>query len=92
MSSVNYRLYVRPGLYDTLINLKHEDQKQANIILNKIEEILKNPHSYESLRAPLDNWKKVNIDAYFVLLFSVDEELKTVTVEDYECADKVYEY
>jgi mRNA-degrading endonuclease RelE of RelBE toxin-antitoxin system len=89
---VNYRLYIKPDLYDKITKLKNKNKEQANLILTKVEEILKDPHSYRNLRAPLDNWKKVNVDEYFVLLFSVDEELKTVTLEDYDCADNIYQY
>jgi mRNA-degrading endonuclease RelE of RelBE toxin-antitoxin system len=74
-----------------MIELAKKDKKQIDIIFDKINEILNNPNSYNSLPIPLNNWKKVYIDNYFVLIFSVDEILKSVILEDYTTIDIIYE-
>ncbi|MCK4364513.1 MAG: hypothetical protein KAW45_00515 [Thermoplasmatales archaeon] len=63
---------------------------QAENIAKKTEEIIKNPNRYKNLKAPLNNCKRVHIDKHFVLTFSIDEETKTVVLEDYEHHDKIY--
>ena len=71
--------------------VKYEkNKKQVEIVLRKAEEIIKDPYRYKNLRTPLNNWKRVHIDKHFVLTFSVDENSKTVTLEDYDHHDNIY--
>ena len=60
--------------------------------MKKAEEIIQNPDYYKNLRAPLQNWKRVHIDRHFVLTFSVDEETKTITLEDFYHHDNIYNH
>ena len=64
--------------------------KQAESIAKKSEKIVINPHRYKNLRYPLNNWKRVHIDRHFILTFSIDEDTKTVILEDYDHHDKIY--
>ena len=72
------------------LKLSKKNPKQMKIIDKKVEEIIKDPHRYKNLRAPLNTWKRVHIDKHFVLAFSIDEETKTVILEDYDHHDNVY--
>jgi len=54
--------------------------------------VAENLHRYESLRAPLNNLKRVHVDKHFVLLFSVNEESKSVILEDYDHPDNIYKH
>ena len=85
-----YSLDIKPDLFKQLEKLKKKNKKQVEIILKKADEIIKNPHSYKNLRSPLNNWKRVHIDKHFVLAFSVDEETKTVVLEDFDHHDRIY--
>lgn len=85
-----YSLSIRPELDDELAKLAKKDKKRYEIILKKVEEILQNPQHYKNLRAPLQHWKRVHIDKHFVLTFSVDEDTKTVTLEDFDHHDNIY--
>jgi YafQ family addiction module toxin component len=87
-----YNLKIKPDLEESLNKLAKKNRKQVEIILKKIDEILLNPHRYKNLRAPLNDWKRVHVDKYFVLTFSVDEESKTVTLEDYDHHDNIYKH
>ena len=86
-----YSLDIDEELMKKLDKLGKKNKKQVEIILKKAEEILKDPHRYKNLRAPLNTWKRVHIDKHFVLTFSVDKENKIVTLEDYEHHDKIYQ-
>ena len=72
------------------VKLSKKNSKQMIIIDKKIEEIIQNPHRYKNLRSPLNMWKRVHIDKHFVLAFSVDENNKTVTLEDFDHHDNIY--
>jgi YafQ family addiction module toxin component len=89
---MTYELAVRPSLEKTLAKLAKKNPKQVDIILNKVDEILEDPHRYKNLRKPLNHWKRVHIDKHFVLTFSVDEETRTVILEDYDHHGNIYKH
>jgi len=70
--------------------ISKKDQKQIKIIRKKIFEIVENPSHYKNLRSPMQHLRRVHIDSHFVLVFSVDDAGKTVTLEDYAHHDEVY--
>jgi len=85
-----YVLEIRPSLKKKLKKLAKKNPKQAEIIAKKSEEIIINSQHYKNLRAPLQNWKEAHIDKSFILTFSIDENTKTVTLEDYDHHDKIF--
>ncbi len=85
-----YLLEIRPSLKKKLTKLAKKNPTQAEIIAKKSEEIIQNPHRYKNLRAPLNNWKRVHIAKHFALTFSIDEDSKTVILEDYDHHDNIY--
>ncbi|MBI2580172.1 MAG: hypothetical protein HYW27_04705 [Candidatus Aenigmarchaeota archaeon] len=87
-----YNLEIRPELDEKLKKLYKKNRKQYEIIMKKTEEIVLEPHHYKNLRAPLQNWKRVHIDKSFVLTFSVDENTKTVVLEDFDHHDNIYSH
>jgi len=87
-----YILKIKPDLEKTLKKLGKKNKRQVETILKKIDEVLANPHRYKNLRAPLNGWKRVHVDKHFVLIFSVDEESKSVTLEDYDHHDNIYKH
>ncbi len=87
---MTYSLLIRPSLDEKLKKLVKKNRKQFEIIMKKTEEIVENPQHYKNLRAPLQNFKRVHIDKHFVLSFSVDENSKTVTLEDFDHHDEIY--
>lgn len=87
-----YFLKIRPELDRKLDKLFKKNRKQYEIIVKKAQEIIKNPNHYKNLRAPLQNWKEVHIDKHFVLTFSVDENSKSVTLEDFDHHNKIFMY
>ncbi len=85
-----YALKIRPSLDDKFKKLSQKDKKQMEIISRKINEILENPQYYKNLRSPLQHLKRTHIGKSYVLVFSVDENTKTVTLEDYDHHDIIY--
>lgn len=85
-----YSLSIRPELDKKLNKLYNKNKKQYEIIMKKVEEIIINPNHFKNLRAPLQDLKRVHIDSNFVLTFSVDEQTKTVILEDFDHHDKIY--
>ena len=87
-----YILKIKPDLEKTLKKLAKKNKRQVETILKKIDEVQANPHRYKNIRAPLNGWKRVHVDKHFVLIFSVDEESKSVTLEDYDHHDNIYKH
>jgi len=87
-----YSLSIKPELDKKLAKLHKKNKKQFDIIMKKAEEIIQNPDHYKNLRAPLQHWKRVHIDRHFVLTFSVNEETKTITLEDFDHHDNIYNH
>ena len=85
-----YEIEIKPELDKKLEKLFKKDRKKYEIIMKKIKEIIENPHHYKNLRKPLQNLKRVHIDTSFVLTFSVEENIKKITFQDYEHHDKIY--
>ena len=85
-----YKIEVKGSLDKIFDKLSKKDKQQMEIILRKIKEVVQNPSHYKNLRAPLQHLKRVHIDKNFVLVFSVDENTKTVVFENYDHHDNLY--
>ena len=85
-----YSFIVSDVLDRKLKKLVKKNRKQYDIIMKKTKGIMVNPHHYKNLRYPLQHLKRLRIDKHFVLLFSVDEKNKRITLEDYDHHDKIY--
>lgn len=87
---MTYDLRIKPAIDKIFLKLGKKDPKQLWIIRRKLAEICENPHRYKNLRTPLSAFKEVHIDSHFVLLFSVNEPLKRIEIEDYDHHDKIF--
>ncbi len=84
-----YVLEVRESVDRIFRKLSRRDPDQMDAIGKKIKEILENPHSFKPMHYPLAGMRRIHFGS-FVLLFSIDEQRKTVVLEDYEHHDMVY--
>ncbi|HLC61631.1 MAG TPA: hypothetical protein VJI52_01290 [Candidatus Nanoarchaeia archaeon] len=85
-----YSYELRKSVEKIFFKLSKRNPKQLLIIDNKIQEIRQNPQHYKNLRKPLHHLKRIHIDKSFVLVFSVDENRKHITIEDYDHHDNIY--
>jgi mRNA-degrading endonuclease RelE of RelBE toxin-antitoxin system len=84
-----YSLEVREHVDRAFRKLAKRNSKQMDAIARKIEEILQDPFEFKPMHFPLAGIRRVHFGSY-VLLFSIDEQRRTVVIEDYEHHDKVY--
>jgi YafQ family addiction module toxin component len=84
-----YQLETREHVDRIFKRLAKKNPKQMEAISNKIEEILQDPYAFKPMHFPLAGKRRIHFGS-FVLLFSIDEQRKTVILEDYEHHDKVY--
>ena len=84
-----YTLEVRQHVDRTFRKLSKKDSKQMEAVTKKITEILEDPHAFKPMHFPLSGMRRVHFGSY-VLLFSIDEQRRTVGLEDYEHHDGVY--
>ena len=84
-----YTLEARERVDRIFKKLAKKNPNQMEIVARKIQEILEDPHRYKAMHFPLGGMRRVHF-GNFVLLFSIDEQRKTVILEDYEHHDRVY--
>lgn len=87
-----YSLEIKPELDSKFKKLAKKNKKQLEIIIDKANEILGNPHRFKNLRAPMNHLKRVHIDKHFVLIFSINEESGSFTLVDYDHHENIYRY
>ena len=84
-----YTLEVRGHVDRVFKRLARKNPTQMEIVARKIQEILEDPHRFKPMHYPLGGIRRVHFGS-FVLLFSIDEQRRTVVLEDYEHHDRVY--
>ncbi|MFH1294769.1 MAG: type II toxin-antitoxin system mRNA interferase toxin, RelE/StbE family [Candidatus Aenigmatarchaeota archaeon] len=85
-----YSLEIIPSVKKTFDRLERKDKSQLCNISNKIGEILNDPYRFKSLRRPMNHLRRVHIAKSFVLIYSINEQKKTVTIMDYDHHNNVY--
>jgi len=70
--------------------LAKRDRRKLEIIHNKINEILENPHHFKPLRGDMHGSMRVHIDSSFVLIYDIDDKAKIVRILDFGHHDDVY--
>ena len=84
-----YHVAISLKLLKEFKKLKKKNLPLLIAINKKVEEIRLDPQSYKNLNAPMNNLKRVHVGS-FVLLFSVNETTKTITLEYFEHHDGAY--
>ncbi len=84
-----YNLEVREGVDKIFSKLAKKDKVSFEYIHKKIKEIQENPYHFKPLKAPMQNYRRVHI-GNFVLVYSIDENSKTVIIERYKHHDEAY--
>jgi len=85
-----YSVKLRKHIDKIFLKLSKNNPKQLNIIHKKLEQIIKDPYHFKSLKKPLQGKRRVHIDKSFVLIYSIDEEDKEIILEDYDHHDNIY--
>ena len=84
-----YNLEIRESTDKLFQKLFKKDKVSFEYIFKKMQEIRENPYHFKPLRKPMQNFRRVHI-GNFVLIYSINENTKTVIIEKYEHHDKVY--
>jgi len=84
-----YNLEVRESVSKLFSKLVKKDRVSFDYISKKIREIRESPYHFKPLRKPMQNFRRVHI-GHFVLVYSINEENKSVIIEKYEHHDTVY--
>jgi YafQ family addiction module toxin component len=84
-----YNLVFSDAFTSLVKRIKKKDKKLYASIKRKVSEIVNNPNRYKNLRYDMSGLSRVHI-GHFVLSFSINEETKTVTLEDFEHHDNAY--
>jgi len=84
-----YAIELRETVRKKFKFLEKKDKKTLDRITDKLKEIIENPHREKPLRRPMQNMRRAHIGS-FVLVYSIDELGKTVTIEDFDHHDRIY--
>jgi YafQ family addiction module toxin component len=84
-----YTLETREHVDKIFKKLARRNPNQMETITKKIGEILEDPRRFKPMHFPLAGMRRAHVGS-FVILFSIDEQRKTVILEDYEHHDRVY--
>lgn len=87
-----YSLEIDEKLVEEFKKLAKKDKLQMGSIHKKVEQICQNPRHFERLEHLLLNMHRVHIDRSFVLIYSVDEKRKVVTLHTYDHHDNIYKH
>ena len=84
--------YIEKKLQKKLSIVFMKDPRRYNILMKKIEEIITsdNINHYKNLRKPLQAFKRVHIDAHFVLIFKYEKNEDAIYFYDFNHHDKIY--
>jgi len=85
-----YLLDLREKIKEKFHKMEKKENKQLQMINKKILQIREDPHRFKPLSNAMKGQRRVHIDKSFVLVYSIDENTKTVILEDYDHHDKVY--
>ena len=87
---MSFEIEVRDHLYKLFEKMKKKERQKLGIINKKVKEIIKDPHRYKPLKAPMQHLRRVHVGGSFVLIFSIDEKRKTVILEEFAHHDEAY--
>ena len=90
MIPLAYTLETRKHVEKTLEKIAKKDPVQEKAIKKKIIQVLENPHQFKPLRKPMQGLQRVHAFGPFVLVYSINEKQKIVTIEDCDHHDNIY--
>ena len=85
-----YSYEIKSELQRILNKLFKKDKKMYEAVMNKIEEIIKNPQHYKQLKYDLAGERRVHIMKSFVLKFEIDELKKIIIFLTFSHHDEAY--
>lgn len=83
---------IEKNLHRILKKLSKKDKKRYEAVWKKIKEIVgsESVEHYKNLKSPLNDFKRVNIDRSFVLIFKYDKSNDKIIFYDFDHHDKIY--
>ena len=87
-----HNFYIAEKLRKKLSIIFKKDPKGYTILMKKIEEIINSNDidRYKNLRKPLQDFKRVHIDAHFVLIFTYNKNKNVLYFYDFDHHDNIY--
>jgi YafQ family addiction module toxin component len=85
-----YTLEKKEHIDKIFSKLVKRNPKVMKIIYKKLEQILEDPYRFKPLRSDMKEYREVHIDRHFVLIYSVDEHRKVVTLKDFDHHESIF--
>ena len=90
MISLQYKLEIGKHVDKIFEKIAKKDPAQEKAVKNKIKQILEDPFRFKPLKKPMHGKRRVHTYGPFVLIYSITEKRKIVTIDDYDHHDKIY--
>ena len=90
MNFLPYSLKVKKHVEKTFEKIAKKDPVQEEAVKSKISQILEGPYRFKPLRAPMQGKRRIHAFGPFVLVYSINESEKIVTIEDYNHHGNIY--
>ncbi len=84
-----YVIINSPKIDEIFKKLAKKDPNKLEAIAKKLKEVVQNPHRFKPLSNNMKRFRRIHFGS-FVLTYSIDEQKKTVTLEDYDHHDNIY--
>ena len=86
-----YRDFYSEEIIKKLAKLRKKDPAEYSQVRKKMDSILLDPnHNYKFLTHDMKGFNRVHL-GHFVLVFRIDHQKKTVSFEDYDHHDTIYQ-
>jgi len=85
-----YALAIKQSLDKRLTKLARRDRALLRAAWKKVERLRADPHIGKPLRAPMQNLRRVHLPGSYMLVYTIDELQRTVTLCDLAPHDKIY--
>jgi YafQ family addiction module toxin component len=84
-----YAIINSPKIDEIFKKLAKKDPNKLKSIAKKLEEVIQNPRRFKPLSNKMRGFRRIHFGS-FVLTYSIDEQKRTVTLEDYDHHDNIY--
>jgi YafQ family addiction module toxin component len=87
---MTFKLEITKSFEQSYKKMSKKDKETKQAIDKKVKQIIENPFRFKPLRKPLQGFRRAHIMKSFVLVYSIKEKEKIITLNEFSHHDNVY--